>query len=118
MKSQIEEVDIMDRCRSFETCDAPLCPLDPDLHERIWYSDEPVCKSRVYGQHRWIRKQRSIQRRRTACWLDRPVTYQQLYDASRPRQMTDEQRRNIAERLKQSRYCKVSAPNATEGIAA
>ncbi len=67
----------MEKCPRFEICDAPLCPLDPDI----------------------LRKQRSIQRRQTKTWFNRPVTHQQLYDASRPRQMTDEQKAEITKRL-------------------
>ncbi len=89
----------MEKCPRFEICDAPLCPLDPDMQSRVWYAEEDVCKSQKYNKHRWIRKQRSIQRRQTKTWFNRPVTHQQLYDASRPRQMTDEQKAEITKRL-------------------
>jgi len=82
----------MNQCTMFEKCNAPLCPLDPGVKARIWWADEEICRSRKYGQHRWIRKQRSIQKNQTQNWLDKPVTYQMLFDASRPMALTDEQR--------------------------
>ena len=91
------------RCLIFTDCDASLCPLDNDLTLRIWYADEPVCRSRKHGQHRWIRKQRSIQRRKTKAWFNKPIAWQMLYDASRPMQLTDAQRKQRAEYLKIAR---------------
>jgi len=80
-----------------------LCPLDKELPLRIWYSEEPICRSRKHGSHRWIKKQRSIQRRKTKSWFDKPVTYQMLYDASRPMKLNNKQRRQRAERIKKLR---------------
>lgn len=80
----------MESCPSFISCSAPLCPLDDDIDLRMWYDDEDVCISQIYGKHRWIKKQRSIVRRRTKTWLDRPVTYKELYSASRKRYISPE----------------------------
>ena len=30
-------------CPSFDMCSTPLCPDDPDIAQRIWYPDEPIC---------------------------------------------------------------------------
>ena len=76
----------------FEKCNAPLCPLDPVIKARIWWADEEICRSRKHGQHRWIRKQRSIQKRGTKFWLNKPITYEMLFDASRPMTLADEQK--------------------------
>ena len=93
----------MQNCPRFEICDAPLCPLDPDLALRIWYAGEETCKCQKYNKHRWIRKQRSIVRRQTKTWLDRPVIYQQLYDASRPKNISEERKAEMAKRLSEAR---------------
>ena len=90
----------MDECPSFESCNASLCPLDSGLSDRVWYADEDVCAGRAGSGKRWIKKQRSIVRRQTKCWLDRPVTYQQLYDASRPRQLSEEAREKLVARAR------------------
>jgi|GEM_PF-1093118 hypothetical protein len=87
-------------CGLFEQCSGPLCPLDSDIQLRTWWADEPICRSHTHGKHRWIRKQRSIQRRKTKSWLNRSVSFQELYDASRPMALTDEQRDTCRERLK------------------
>ncbi len=92
---------VMEKCNRFNECSAPLCPLDPDIKDRLWFHDEEVCKSREHNKHRWIKKQRSIVRRQTKSWLDKPVTYKQLYAASRPKQLSDEQRAKMAIRMKQ-----------------
>ena len=86
-------------CPQFEKCDAMLCPLDPDIEKRVWFADEPVCSSHKHGRHRWIRKQRSIRKRKTKSWNGKPISYRELYDASRPRKLTDERRRELAERM-------------------
>lgn len=49
----------MNSCSKFESCSAPLCPLDPEIAKRVWYSEEDVCH---YNKHRWIKKQKSIQK--------------------------------------------------------
>jgi len=50
------------QCRLYETCLAPLCPLDGCSLNGIWYSDEEICRSRTYGNLSWIRAQRKIAR--------------------------------------------------------
>jgi hypothetical protein len=47
-------------CTLFESCLAPLCPLDPLSLKGIWYPDEEVCRSRSQGGRSWIRSQRRI----------------------------------------------------------
>lgn len=48
-------------CPYFETCSAPLCPLDQEsLEDCFWYPDEEICKSQKHNQHNWIRRQRKI----------------------------------------------------------
>lgn len=101
-------------CDRFEKCDAPICPLDPDKHLRVWYSDEEVCKSQTHNKHRWIKKQRSIQRRQTKTWLGHPVFFQELYDASRPgnkKELTEEEKKKVAERFAKYREKKKGNQN-------
>lgn len=88
-------------CNRFESCNAPLCPLDPDIDKRVWYSDEDICKSQEHNKHRWIKKQRSIVKKQTKSYLNRPVTYQQLYDASRPMELSNREREMRRQRMLQ-----------------
>lgn len=92
-------------CIRFQECSAPLCPLDPDIKERVWWAgEEDICKSRKHAKGlRWIKKQRSVVRRHTKSYFGTPITYEKLFDASRPRKMTEEQKRAAAERLKKMR---------------
>ena len=96
----MHKIEEMEQCRLYSECDAPLCPLDSNLNKRIWYADEAVCKSRIFGKHRWIKKQRSINKRQTKSWLDRPITYQDLYAASRKRNVSDKQLVELKARMK------------------
>jgi hypothetical protein len=99
----ISNIESMEQCPQFESCSASLCPLDAFIKDRTWYSDEAVCNSRKHGCHRWIRKQRSIQRRLTQCWLEKAITWQELFDASRPKQLSPEQIQALKERLARMR---------------
>ena len=47
-------------CPKYETCGAPLCPLDPGRVEVIWYPDEPVCVARGICNRQFVRRQRRI----------------------------------------------------------
>lgn len=49
-------------CTLFESCLAPLCPLDPASLRGIWYPDEEICRSRSQGGRPWIRVQRRLAR--------------------------------------------------------
>jgi len=44
---KITEIDCynsMKRCVRFERCNAPLCPLDPDVEKRTYIRGEAVCR--------------------------------------------------------------------------
>jgi len=48
-------------CKSFETCEAPLCPLQKNAMEHgVWYADEDLCRARQFQSLAWIRKQKRI----------------------------------------------------------
>ena len=49
------------KCRSFESCNVPLCPIDDrSLEHGIWYSDEDICKLKKYKDLLWIKNQKQI----------------------------------------------------------
>ena len=52
-------------CHRFNSCSAPLCPLDPQsLEFGIWFPTEDVCARRFAdGTPRWVKLQRRIQRK-------------------------------------------------------
>lgn len=49
-------------CRHWDSCSAPLCPLDlQSMEHGIWYPDEEICRSRTHRQGlKWIENQRKI----------------------------------------------------------
>jgi len=90
-------------CRLFETCSAPLCPLDPGLKMRNWFPEEPVCRSIKY-RTRWIKKQKSIQKHHTETWFKGgPWKILDLIKVSRPRKtrpLSEQERNALRERIK------------------
>ncbi|MDP2947319.1 MAG: hypothetical protein Q8N88_04325 [Nanoarchaeota archaeon] len=51
------------KCKYYETCNAPLCLLDKEsLEEGIWYPDEGICRKRT--SLKWIRKQKKLVKRK------------------------------------------------------
>lgn len=36
-------MEVMEQCSKYNKCNAPLCPLDPDMRKRVYYAGEPVC---------------------------------------------------------------------------
>lgn len=70
------------KCTHFDNCNAPLCPQNEvSIKKAIWFSDESICKMRVYSQLQWIKNQRKIKRVRvkvedgyfTVSMLDRRI---------------------------------------------
>ncbi len=49
-------------CTLYEDCIAPLCPLDRNSLNGIWYPDEEICRSRVHGNLPWMKAQRKLSR--------------------------------------------------------
>lgn len=48
-------------CRLYESCSAPLCPLDPNsLEKGIWYPDEEICQARRFSRLVLVRQQEKI----------------------------------------------------------
>ena len=99
--SQCEE------CPNYAKCNATLCPLDEDLDKRTWEADEDsICTSTTYSKNlRWIKKQRSIKRKKTKSWFGtnnkgKPVSHQDLVDASRPPKISEEALLQKRERMK------------------
>jgi len=93
----------IESCPRYNECSAPLCPLDPDLSKCVWFVGEAICLSSEHCKHRWINKQKSITKRQTKSYLDVSVTHQQLYDASRPKNFSEEQREAMKARIAQVR---------------
>ena len=65
------------QCKRFDTCNAPLCPLDEQsLKHSIWYPDEEICRAKLFSALPWIKAQRKIAKR--ASRMDRYFTLQML----------------------------------------
>jgi len=50
-------------CPQFESCSAPLCPLEKSGTHDIWYPDEEICHTKAVKTPLWVKNQRKIARR-------------------------------------------------------
>jgi hypothetical protein len=51
---------IPEQCLFFNSCNAPICPLDEHKENVIWYSDEAICKNPEYSDLEFIITQKKI----------------------------------------------------------
>ena len=51
---------IPEQCPFFNSCNAPICPLDENKGKVIWYSDEAICKNRDFSDLEYIKTQKKI----------------------------------------------------------
>ncbi|MFP3255051.1 MAG: hypothetical protein RXP30_01275 [Thermoplasmata archaeon] len=51
---------IANECPYFDSCNAPICPLDENKEKAIWYSDEAICKNRDFFDLEYIKTQKKI----------------------------------------------------------
>jgi len=47
-------------CSYFDSCNAPICPLDENKEKAIWYSDEAICKNRDFSDLEFIKTQKKV----------------------------------------------------------
>jgi hypothetical protein len=47
-------------CPYFKLCNAPICPLDENKENTIWFSDEAICKNRIFSETEFIKTQKKI----------------------------------------------------------
>jgi hypothetical protein len=47
-------------CPYFDSCNTPICPLDENKENVIWYSDEAICKNPEYSSLDFIITQKKI----------------------------------------------------------
>jgi len=53
-------MNAIEKCPFFDSCDAPICPLDEHKEKAIWYSDEAICKNRDFSDIEFIKTQKKI----------------------------------------------------------
>jgi len=55
-------MNAIEKCPYFDSCNAPICPLDEHKENAIWYSDEAICKNPEYSSLEFIKTQKKISR--------------------------------------------------------
>jgi len=53
-------MNAIEKCPYFDSCDAPICPLDENKENAIWYSDEAICKNSEYSSLEFLKTQKKI----------------------------------------------------------
>ncbi len=51
------------RCRFYDRCSAPICPLFSGLESAAWYPDEEICRNPDFRDAQWRKTQLKIKRR-------------------------------------------------------
>lgn len=60
---QLFEAPPREQCLKYDTCCAPLCPMDrQSLKRGVWHVDEEICSSGNFARLTWIEKQRKLAR--------------------------------------------------------
>lgn len=63
----------MTDCKHFLTCNANLCPLDPDMDRRSWLIGEAVCKHKGHKDLPMLRRQKQLNRLKPDKYERRPL---------------------------------------------
>lgn len=50
----------VESCKQYETCKAPICPLDRSFTLAVWYPAEPICVALKFRRDDWRIAQRKI----------------------------------------------------------
>ena len=48
-----------EKCKMYEVCEAPFCPLEPNSLI-IWYAGEEICRDRDHKNLPWVQAQRKL----------------------------------------------------------
>lgn len=48
----------MQECLYFTDCSSPVCPLDKNKENAIWYPDEEICRKNVRSM--WLKNQKKL----------------------------------------------------------
>lgn len=95
---------LMQDCPQYRTCNANLCPHDPDIDKRSWFLGEDVCRVREHKAMPMIRRQRQLNRLRPAKYMETPLSPSWLSATARvKRVLTDEQRTRLVKQAEIAR---------------
>ncbi len=51
------------RCKFYDRCSAPICPLFSNLESVVWYPDEKICRNPDFREAQWRKTQLKIKKR-------------------------------------------------------
>lgn len=126
-------------CKHYQSCNAPICPLDERSLKGIWYPDEEICISSMHGNLTWIKAQKKIVKasaqtnhyftvemlktncliRKGIIGLDPDIDEKQqlqrwLQEHPSKRILSEEEKKTRAERIRQYQFCSASSQQSLD----
>jgi len=96
-------------CHNYLTCNANICPLDPDLDKRAWFIGEDVCNRKDLFSLPMIRRQKQLNRKKPREYVDKPLDAKWLTGTAPKRRLLSEERRSaLAENMRRINKAKLS----------
>ena len=91
-------------CKHFASCNANLCPLDPELDNRTWFIGEDCCKRQDFAALPMIRRQKELNKKRPGKYSERPLHAEWLRRTVRKkRSLSPEHLAELRDRMKKMR---------------
>jgi hypothetical protein len=103
----------MKNCQNSPTCNANICPLDPDIEKRSWFIGEDVCIRKDFAAIPMIRRQKQLNRKKPREYLDKPLYAEWLTcTAPKKRVLSQEHRSALAENMRRINRAKLPDPES------
>jgi hypothetical protein len=91
-------------CKHFPSCNASLCPLDPELDSRTWFVGECICKRMDFAAFPMVRRQKQFNKKRPGKYSERPLYAEWLRrTAPKKRSFSPEHLSQLRDRMKKMR---------------
>jgi hypothetical protein len=79
-------------CKHFPSCNASLCPLDPELENRTWFVGESICKRLDYAALPMVKRQKQLNKKRPGKYSERPLHAEWLRRTVRKKRLLSPER--------------------------
>jgi hypothetical protein len=97
--------DEIQPCPSFESCSAPICPLECAIYHRKWYIGEDICTLQEHRGLPFIQRQRKLNRLRPPSLMGKLFTFAKLVKtAPKKRKLSPEHKAKLLEAAKRHQF--------------
>jgi|GEM_PF-3178805 len=99
----------MKNCHNYLTCNANICPVDPDRNKRSWFIGEDACSRKDFASLPMTRRQKQLNRKKPREYLGQPLYADWLTrTAPKKRSLSEEHRSALAENMRRINEAKLS----------